>query len=106
MPKESGTTKIRCANCFKSLGIGARIEIYTFLKEQGETSVNNLVNLVNLTQPTVSYHLKEMRDLGLLNSRKSGKEVYYSVNTDCPSYEDNCVLSVMKFPDKENAKNQ
>jgi DNA-binding transcriptional ArsR family regulator len=96
MPKKEN--HIKCADCFKSLGIAARIEIFQYLREKGETTVNNLVKLVGLTQPTVSYHLKEMKDLGLLSSRKAGKEVYYSVSHSCNEHNCDCVLSVVKFP--------
>jgi DNA-binding transcriptional ArsR family regulator len=93
----------KCANCFKSLGVSARIDIFTFLRSRGEATVGELVELVSLTQPTVSYHLKEMKGLGLLKSRKRGKEVYYSVNTKCAEYDSECVLAEVKFPGEENA---
>ncbi len=89
--------RIKCTKCFKSLGIDARIEMYAFLAEHGETTVGDLVDLVGLTQPTVSYHLKDMKKLGLLSSRKSGKEVYYSVDHSCPGYGSTCALSLAKF---------
>ncbi len=103
------TGKIKCANCFKSLGVPARIKIYAFLKEHGETSVSALVYLTDLTQPTVSYHLKEMRMLGLLNARKNGKEVLYRINEDCPESGVECVLGTMKFtsdPDETSKSNE
>lgn len=97
--------KIKCAECFRSLGIDARIKIYTFLMDHGESTVGQLVDLVGLTQPTVSYHLKDMKMLGILSSRKSGKEVYYRINPHCPSNGNNCVLKVMKFSGESDAAN-
>ena len=87
-----------CTRCFNTLGVSSRMKIYRFLRDSGENTVNTVVDLVRLTQPTVSYHLKEMKDCGILKSRKSGKEVYYSVDPDCPVYLDECVLHKVQFP--------
>ncbi len=95
--------KIKCANCFKSLGVPARIRIYAFLKDHGETTVSALVYLTDLTQPTVSYHLKEMRQLGLLLARKRGKEVLYRINENCPENGYECILGAMKFTEKSDS---
>jgi ArsR family transcriptional regulator len=74
------------------------MKIYNFLKEKGEETVSAIVGVVKLTQPTISYHLKEMREAGLLKSRKSGKEVYYSLTNKCPAHDRNCVLEKVVFP--------
>ena len=97
--------RVVCSDCFKSLGIDARIKMYLYLREHGETTVSGLVKLVKLTQPTVSYHLKEMRELGLLSSRKSGKEVHYSVNEGHHSCGHDCILHLVKFPDEHASSN-
>ena len=76
------------------------MRIYRFLRDSGENTVNTVVDLVGLTQPTVSYHLKEMKDCGILKSRKAGKEVYYSVDPECQVYMDECVLHKVEFPGK------
>ena len=55
-----------CTKCFNTLGIDSRMKIYRFLKEKGENTVTAVVEVVKLTQPTVSYHLKEMRDAIIL----------------------------------------
>ena len=60
-----------CTKCFNTLGVPSRMKIYRFLKDKGENTVGAVVKIAKLTQPTVSYHLKEMRDAGLLMSRKS-----------------------------------
>jgi DNA-binding transcriptional ArsR family regulator len=39
---------------------------------------------MKLRQPTVSYHLAEMKKEGLLASRKEGREVHYRVKMLCP----------------------
>ncbi len=66
--------------------------IYQHLSESGESCVSDLVKVVKLTQPTVSYHLKEMKENGLLFSKKLGKETYYGVLEHCPNYSSPCIL--------------
>jgi ArsR family transcriptional regulator, virulence genes transcriptional regulator len=46
----------------------------------GETSVNELARRLNLRQSNVSKHLSLMRDHGLVNSRRDGATIYYSVS--------------------------
>lgn len=89
-----------CTKCFNTLGIDSRMRIYRFLLENGENTVNSVVEVVKLTQPTVSYHLKEMKNAGLLNSRKSGKEVFYYINGNCPTLDDECVVHKVTFPSR------
>lgn len=81
--------KEMCTNCFKSLSVSSRMKLYLYLKEQKDiASVTELVTVSGLTQPTVSYHLKEMETNGLLTSKKVGKEVYYKVGGGCET----CIL--------------
>ena len=92
MSRYSKKTQVACSVCFKSLGVPARHIIYGYLKSHGACTVSELVTLVNLTQPTVSYHLHDMKESGLLTSRKAGKEVHYSINSECPTHHNDCVL--------------
>lgn len=91
-------TTIKCAHCFKSLGVASRIEIYNFLVKKGKATVSEVVNFIKLKQPTISYHLKEMKENGLLESEKKGKEVFYSVTAECPHFDEPCVISQLNFP--------
>ncbi len=62
----------------------SRRKIYEYLSTHGEKTVGEITHYMKLRQPTVSYHLKEMKKEGLLTSRKEGREVYYSVKMLCP----------------------
>lgn len=80
------------------------MKMYQYLREHGASTVKTLTEMVKLTQPTVSYHLKEMKAHGLLTSKKVGKEVFYDINQICTVYHDACVVSSIKFPEiKANA---
>lgn len=46
----------------------------------GELSVGEIVERLNLTQPTVSKHLKVLRDHGLVSVREEGQHRYYSLD--------------------------
>jgi len=47
-----------------------------------ELSVNEIVEQLNVSQPTVSHHLAILRDAGLVNVRPKGKQTYYALNQD------------------------
>lgn len=83
--------------CFSTLGVGSRMRIFEYLRKTGKATVGEIVDVVKLTQPTISYHLKEMKVAGLLESDKAGKEVRYHIRRKCPSRNEDCVLSKMRF---------
>jgi ArsR family transcriptional regulator len=43
-------------------------------------SVNEIVEHLNVTQPTVSHHLAILREAGLVNIREEGKQTFYQLN--------------------------
>ena len=45
-------------------------------------SVTELVEQLNVTQPTVSHHLAILRENGLVNVRHEGKQTFYSLNQE------------------------
>jgi ArsR family transcriptional regulator len=47
-----------------------------------ELSVNEIVERLNVSQPTVSHHLAILREAGLVNVRPEGKQTYYTLNQD------------------------
>jgi DNA-binding transcriptional ArsR family regulator len=47
---------------------------------QGELSVNELTHRLDLQQSNVSKHLSMMREHGLVNSRRDGASIYYSIS--------------------------
>jgi ArsR family transcriptional regulator, arsenate/arsenite/antimonite-responsive transcriptional repressor len=57
-----------------------RQEILKVISGQTEICVNDIAANFDLSRPTISHHLNLMRRVKLLNSRKEGKEIYYSFN--------------------------
>ncbi len=45
-------------------------------------SVTEIVEKLNVSQPTVSHHLAILREAGLVNVREEGKQTFYSLNQD------------------------
>ena len=45
-------------------------------------SVNEVVEQLDVSQPTVSHHLAVLREAGLVNVREEGKQTFYSLNQE------------------------
>ena len=64
----------------KALGDPVRLQLIDVLrKHAGKVCVCELVPLFDLSQPTVSHHLKVLRDAGLVDSERRGLWAYYFV---------------------------
>lgn len=70
----------RMAVVAKALGDPVRITLLDVLrKHAGKVCVCELVPLFDLSQPTISHHLKVLRDAGLVDSERQGLWAYYYV---------------------------
>jgi ArsR family transcriptional regulator len=65
----------------KGIGNAARYRIIEALLK-GRKTVNELTRIVKLSQPAVSQHLKTLKACDLVIDERSGKEVFYAVNTE------------------------
>src|SRR5881396_3694429 len=73
----------RLAAAAKALGDPVRLQLVDVLrKHAGRVCVCELVPLFDLSQPTVSHHLKVLRDAGLVGSERRGLWAYYYVVPD------------------------
>ncbi len=66
----------RIADIFRQLGDPSRIRIFWLLCHCEECVVN-IADMVDMSSPAVSHHLRVLKDSGLLSSRRDGREVYY-----------------------------
>ena len=68
----------RIATMLKALGDPTRLEIMRMVAAQsGPVCACDIVDSFELSQPTISHHLKILRDAGLLTSRRSGLWSFY-----------------------------
>src|ERR1700704_307929 len=73
----------RMARIAKALGDPVRLQLVDVLrKHAGKVCVCELVPLFDLSQPTVSHHLKVLRDAGIVGSERRGLWAYYYVVPD------------------------
>jgi ArsR family transcriptional regulator len=73
----------RLATVAKALSDPIRLQLVDVLrKHAGEVCVCELVPLFDLSQPTVSHHLKVLREAGLVDSERRGLWAYYYVLPD------------------------
>jgi ArsR family transcriptional regulator, arsenate/arsenite/antimonite-responsive transcriptional repressor len=70
------------ATAFKALADPGRLRLLSFIAAQPESEacVCHLIEPMELSQPTVSHHLKVLHEAGLLDRDKRGQWVYYKVN--------------------------
>jgi ArsR family transcriptional regulator, arsenate/arsenite/antimonite-responsive transcriptional repressor len=67
---------------FKALGDPARVAIVNRLAGAGEVCVCALVGDLGLSQPTVSHHLRILRQAGLVEAARRGTWAYYRLVPD------------------------
>ena len=76
----SGNAK-RASDFLKALAHESRLMILCILAE-GEKSVGELEDILNLRQPTVSQQLARLRADGLVSTRREGKIIYYNLASE------------------------
>ncbi|MEG2583886.1 MAG: metalloregulator ArsR/SmtB family transcription factor [Oscillospiraceae bacterium] len=69
------------ADIFKAFCDENRVKILETLKS-GEKCGCKLLEELNVTQPTLSHHMKILCDSGIVESRKEGKWTHYKISTD------------------------
>ena len=64
------------AEMFRQLSDGSRLRLFWLLCHC-EECVTNLSAMMGMSSPAVSHHLRQLKNAGLITSRREGKEVYY-----------------------------
>jgi len=82
--------KQMCPDCFEALSVKSRFEIFEYLKKHKKgTTISELVDVVNLRQPTVTFHIQRLIERGIVKTEKKGREVYcyaYKKCSRCPLF--------------------
>lgn len=74
-------TAIHLAEIFRALADPTRVRMLCHLMN-GEMNVGALAELVGISEPGVSHHLRSLRLLRIVKARKQGREVYYSLTDE------------------------
>ena len=77
---DGGDDSARAAAIFKALSDETRLRILKAISSMQELCECNIVPAFGLSQPTISYHLKVLREAGLVDSERRGQWVYHRVN--------------------------
>lgn len=70
------------APVFKALGDPIRLRLLSLVAAQDEACVCDLVAAFDVSAPTISHHLKVLREAGLVDSERRGTWVYYRARTE------------------------
>ncbi|WP_282936559.1 metalloregulator ArsR/SmtB family transcription factor [Paenibacillus sp. RC67] len=73
------------AEAYKLLADKTRLTIIALLKEH-ELCVCDITEIIGMSQPNASQHLRKLKSAGLLNEKKKGQWVYYSLNYEAEPY--------------------
>jgi DNA-binding transcriptional ArsR family regulator len=76
MPRASTTS-----DAFNAVAEPRRRDILNYLILQ-ERSVNEIVDSLSIEQPSVSKHLRVLKDVGLVNVRRDGRNMFYRTNAE------------------------
>jgi ArsR family transcriptional regulator len=94
MATATRTDYTRAAQLFHALSDEIRLEVIDLLRD-GERCVCELTEALDIAQPRLSWHLRTLKDAGILTDRREGRWVYYALARD--TFEEaESVLGVLK----------
>lgn len=70
------------ANLAKALGHPARVAIIRYLLKNKSCICNDLVNELPLSQSTITQHLRELKEVGLIKGEVEGPKMNYCINEE------------------------
>ena len=75
----------RAANVLKLLGDKTRLTIIAILKQR-ECCVCEILEVFDMSQPSISQHLRKLKDAGMVKEERRGQWIYYSLNQQSELY--------------------
>lgn len=98
------TEAVEYARVFKALGDPVRLRLLSMIASHnrgGEVCVCHLTPAFDVSQPTISHHLKLLREAGLIASERRGTWVYYRL---LPEATDRLASILTRIPADETAR--
>ncbi|MEN9447192.1 MAG: hypothetical protein RJA25_482 [Bacteroidota bacterium] len=78
---EFNTERIeKAAELLKAVAHHLRLKIIKMIHEKKEVNVNIIYNTLKIEQSITSQHLKVLRGVDVVHTRRDGKKIYYSLN--------------------------
>jgi len=74
-------TAAHVAELFSVFSDTSRVRIISALTEN-EINVNTLAELVEISESAISHHMRHLRQMGIVLSRREGKEVFYRIEDE------------------------
>lgn len=93
------------AGKFKALGHPARIAIVEYLLRADACICGDIVNELPLAQPTVSRHLKELKEAGIIKGNVEGTSICYCLDEEVVSELLSYMIGMLKQIQAKNAAN-
>jgi ArsR family transcriptional regulator, arsenate/arsenite/antimonite-responsive transcriptional repressor len=80
----TGNQSVELARVFKAMGDPVRLQLLSLIASHagGEACVCDLTDVFDLTGPTISHHLKVLREAGLITGDRRGTWIYYRVRPE------------------------
>lgn len=86
--KETGlrSTEYNPATLFRALGDESRLAMLMLIRNQKKLCVYELTTALDSSQPKVSRHLANLKEVGLLETERQGQWIYYFLNPQMPEW--------------------
>jgi DNA-binding transcriptional ArsR family regulator len=81
-PKMNAEKIGKIANVLKTIAHPVRLSILEVLDDRKSMSVTELMAYLGIEQSLLSHHLSKMKDRGILNASRDGKNIYYTLAED------------------------
>lgn len=91
------------AQLMKALAHPARIAIVEYLLSVDACICNDIVGEIGLAQPTVSQHLKELKNAGIIKGEIEGKSICYCINPETLKKMESFLQTIFQTTEKQNS---
>ncbi len=75
-------TFIQLSKILSLAGSDVRLKILYMLEEENELCPCDIADILGMTVPAISQHLRKMKDGNIIQSRRTGQTIYYSLNEE------------------------
>ena len=97
-----GFSMKKIANIFKALSDDTRLRVIKLLEER-ELCVCELMQVLKMSQPRISRHMGVLKNAGLVDDRREGKWVHYSLKKEARRKEVKVLIGVMSVMANDEA---